>query len=136
VFKTKVGVNFQFRKINAGVGVTVTENTNDITISSTPTAALLNITSISGVNYSATSANDFIKAANSGVNITVTLPSAVGIAGKVLHIKKTDIGNTLFVASTLSQTIDGVDATATPIAITVQNETLSIVSDGANWMVI
>lgn len=136
VFKTKVGIDLQFRKINAGPGVTITQNTNDITISSTPTAALLSIQSVVGTNYSATSANDAILVSNSGVNVTVTLPSAIGLSGKILYIKKMDVGNTMFIASVSGQTLDGVNITATPLAVTVVYETVVVMSTGSNWVVL
>jgi hypothetical protein len=36
----------------------------------------------------------------------------------------------------LNQTVDGVDRTSTPYSITTQYETISIISDGANWWIV
>lgn len=133
VFKNKTGVTLNFRRIQAGSGVTVTENANDITIASAPTAPIYSVVTITGTNYTASAANDYILIVNSGANRTVTLPSAIGNSGKLLIIKKVDAGNTMFIASVLNQTIDGVDSTVTPLAVTIQYEVVSLVSDGAVW---
>lgn len=64
---------------------------------------------------------------------TVTLPTAVGIAGRRYAIKKTDSSaNVVTVGTTSSQTIDG----ATTKALSTQYASIDIVSDGANWNII
>lgn len=66
-------------------------------------------------------------------NTTITLPTAVGILGKVYTIKKTDAaGTTTAIATTSSQTIDGA---AAPFNITVQNQSITLISDNANWQI-
>ena len=63
-------------------------------------------------------------------NKTVTLPTAVGISGRIYAIKNTGTGtNTLTIATTGGQTIDGAAgaSTSTPQAC------LIVQSDGANW---
>ena len=136
VFKNKTSTILNFRRLNAGSGVTITENTNDITISAAPSAPIYNVVTISGTNYTATVANDYILFENAGANRTITLPTAVGNSGKLITVKKIDLGNTLSVATVSGQEIDGVDATATPLAITVQYETVSLLSDGSNWFIV
>jgi hypothetical protein len=135
VFISKVGIDLQFRRLKAGAGVTITQNTSDITFSSTPTAALLNVQQVVSTNYTATSANDWIEVANGGSDVTITLPSAIGLTGKALYIKKVDAGNTMYIASVLSQNIDGVNRTASPLAVTVAYEIVILVSNGLNWSV-
>ena len=63
-------------------------------------------------------------------DVTLTLPTAVGCAGRVYRVKKTDSGgNAVIINTTSSQTIDGdLDYT-----LGVQYECLAVVSDGANW---
>lgn len=136
VFKNKAGTILNFRRIKAGAGATVTENADDITVSAAPSTALDNVVTVVGTNYGATSANDTILVENSGANRTVTLPTAVGNSGKILKIKKKDAGNTLFIASVLNQTLDDTDITATPYSITVQYESITIISDGSDWWII
>ena len=65
--------------------------------------------------------------------ITNTLPTAVGITGKIFYIKKVDSSiNAVTIATTSSQTIDGI----TTKVITTQYVTITVVSDGANWNII
>jgi hypothetical protein len=62
---------------------------------------------------------------------TITLPTAVGRAGKEYVVKKTDTSaNVVAVQTTSSQTIDGA---AAPWNIRFYNECLTFVSDNANW---
>jgi len=83
-------------------------------------------------SYPAT-ANDCVIACTGP--LTITLPTSVGATGKVYHIKKMNAsggGRDITVATTSSQTIDG----ATTQTINTQYTTLSVVSDGANWLII
>jgi hypothetical protein len=62
---------------------------------------------------------------------TVTLPTAVGVTGRLYTIKNSGTG-VITVATTSSQTIDG----STTAVLQVQNVSITVVSDGANWKVI
>lgn len=65
--------------------------------------------------------------------ITITLPTAVGINGKVYTIKKMDAGGTtLTVNTTSSQTIDG----STSITVRGQYNSMMVVSDNSKWVII
>ena len=135
VFKQNAGDQIQFRRLSAGAGITITENAEDISFSSSAGVAPSTVVSISGVNYGATSNDDVVLVSNSGSNVTITLPTATA-AGKVFNIKKIDSGNTLIIKSISNQTLDGVDIDTTPHAITIQNESITIVSGAGNWWVI
>lgn len=82
--------------------------------------------------YAITGVDDIVFV--SGGIFTVTLPSAIGIAGKQIIIKKTDpsLTNIITIATTLAQTIDG----ATTVTLNTVNETYILVSDGANYQVL
>lgn len=67
--------------------------------------------------------------ASSGA-VTITLPTAVGIADRVYYIKKSDASaNFVNVATTGGQTIDN----STTFELKIQGEAIMVVSDGANW---
>lgn len=70
----------------------------------------------------------------SGSAFTVTLPTAVGYTGKPFLIKKTDasLTNVITIATTSSQTIDGVTTTT----LNTKNESVYLFSDGANWQIL
>lgn len=78
--------------------------------------------------------DDHIIAANATTaNITVTLPTAVGIKGRQYTIKRIDSSsNSVTVATTSSETIDA----NTTFSISQQYQFLSVVSDGSKWIVI
>ena len=62
---------------------------------------------------------------------TITLPTAVGNTNRYT-IKRVGT-NTVSVATTSSQTIDG---SSSPITINVQYVSLDLISDGSNWNII
>ena len=62
--------------------------------------------------------------------LTLTIPSAIGSAGKLYYIKNTSTG-TITLTGSLSQTIDGY----TDIVIEDKNTMLGLASDGANWTI-
>lgn len=62
---------------------------------------------------------------------TITLPTAVGCAGKCYAVKRTGTG-VVTVDTTSAQTIDG----AATVTLDTQYDCLAVVSDGANWSVI
>lgn len=66
-----------------------------------------------------------------GGNVTATLPTAVNRAGEVIAFKHGTGGNTLFIATTSSQTIDG----HTSLSFANVNDCLRVISDGANWRI-
>lgn len=64
---------------------------------------------------------------------TVTLPTAVGRAGKSYVIKKTDAtANVVTIGTTSSQTIDG----TTTKTLTTQYQAIEVQSNGAAWLII
>jgi hypothetical protein len=96
---------------------------------------------ISGASIVATvSANTTISADVTLVNttsaaITVTLPTAIGVSGRK-YIINDKIGkaytNNITITTTASQTING----ATSIKLQNPYESVTMVSDGANWFII
>lgn len=98
-------------------------------------AATSNITSQTSqtTTYSILSTDSLVLLNATSAGFTATLPTAVGSTGKVYYLKKTDSTfNVVTIATTSSQTIDGVVGTT----LNTQNEILTITSDGANWQII
>jgi hypothetical protein len=95
------------------------------------TGLKLAITSKSA-DYTATSADYFIKVDASGANRTITLPAAASSTGQVFVIKKIDASaNTVTVDANASETIDG----ATTAVISAQWASLTIQCDGTGWFI-
>ncbi len=80
-------------------------------------------------NYTILATDDLILCTTG--SFTVTLPTAIGCAGKWFKVKNTGTG-TITMGSTSSQTIDGATASATFLA---QNDCLVFESDNANWII-
>lgn len=82
-------------------------------------------------NYNISEVDDVILV--SGGVFTVTLPTAIGFAGKEFEIKKTDssLTNIITINTTSSQTIDG----SLTVTLNTLNEVYRLCSDGANWLV-
>jgi len=81
-------------------------------------------------NYSILGTDDIV-ICTSG-SFTVTLPTAAARSGKPFIVKNTGSGS-ITMASTSSQTIDGLTASST---VLVQYDSLTFVSDGANWVIV
>lgn len=92
------------------------------------------------VTFQSVSADDTLDATDeitavsaSGAARIITLPTAVGIAGRVYTIKKIDSSaNTVTIDGNGSQTIDG----STTQVLYAQWDWIKIISDGANWLII
>jgi hypothetical protein len=83
--------------------------------------------------YTLTNDDSVILGDTTTAGFTLTLPTAVGRSGQTYTIKKVSAdANTLTVATTSAQTIDG----ATSISSATQWNTWVVVSDGANWLII
>ncbi len=87
--------------------------------------------------FSAQSAPYTLSAADDIVSVTgtttITLPTAAGITGRKYTIKNTDAAATVTVVSFNGvQTIDG----AVSKTLTAQYKYITVVSDGANWLII
>ena len=76
-------------------------------------------------------ASDYILNTTGGANFTVTLPTAVGATGRAYILKHSGTG-TVTVATTSSQTIDGV----TSLTVATQYTAYTFVSNGSNWIII
>lgn len=116
------------RLANGSSGQVLTsQGTTVAPVWATNAAGALNVTAKT-TTYTAV-ANDFVLA--SGSAFTVTLPTAVGISGQTIRLKKTDasLTNIITIATTSSQTIDG----STTFTLNTQYEELTVCSDGSNW---
>lgn len=136
VFKQTVGSQLQFRRLAAGANITIIQDGEKVTVSGSAGVAPSTIRTVVGANDSLSSVDDILLVANSGVDATITLPDATTVQGKVYDVKKIDAGNTMFLKSVGGQLLDGVDIDATPHSITIQNETITVASNGANWFIL
>ncbi len=87
-------------------------------------AAALSVagTAIPGIN--------FCDAVTAGFNVTI--PSAAGIAGTIIELKKVDNSfNAVTLVMTGGQTIDN----APGLALVQPNQAITLVSDGSNWKI-
>lgn len=83
--------------------------------------------------YAILATDNLVLLSSSGGAFTATLPTAASMTGKVISIKKTDSTfNIITIATTSSQTIDGVTTTT----LNTQNELLTVTSDGSNWQIL
>lgn len=88
-------------------------------------------------NYTITTADDVITFDCTSGNLTATLPTAVGNNGRRFTIKKIDSSsNYLALATTSSQTVDGLASAATGLRMYSLYDYMVVVSNGANWLII
>jgi hypothetical protein len=86
-------------------------------------------------DYTLTSSDDVIDYTALAANRVATLPTAVGISGKILTISRSvNSTNTLTIATTSSQTIGGRASSA--IVLRRAGDFVRVQSDGANWQIL
>jgi len=88
-----------------------------------------NIVTVVSGQYIASSANNYIMA-NAIEEMVVVLPSASGIAGKEITVKRIDAGNYIVTVSGLQHIDDSITQTLT------QNDAIKIVSDDIRWRIV
>lgn len=101
----------------------------------------VNLLNVFGTKPTAISANTTLTGSHKTVLVTtgatdktITLPSAVGIAGRLFFIKKVDSGaGKVLIRTQLSQTIDG---NTVGYDLLVQWQAVALFSDGANWLIL
>jgi hypothetical protein len=84
------------------------------------------------VNYTLADSDGFIDADASLGDVTITLPTAIGRAGREFTVKRVDnSGNTLTLAASGGQNIDG----SSTYTLSSQNSTINVVSSGSSWRI-
>jgi hypothetical protein len=121
--------NGAFNGFDVGGDGTLVTSTGALTISkidSVPVSSKY-VAKTSGYTAGAT---DFVVDCTANT-FTVTLPTAVGIAGKQYCVKNSGTG-VITIGTTSAQTIDGAENRK----LSVQYESFWVISDGANWKII
>lgn len=119
------------RLAGSGSRMVITGSNGELSTQIIPTGTTLSVLTKTG-NYTITSSDDVILADATSNNITITLPTAVGIVKSFSVKRKDGTGNTLTLNTTSSQTIDG----TTSISISTQYQSITVVSDNSNWYII
>ena len=84
-------------------------------------------------NYTASGSDYTILCNNTASAITINLPTAAGVAGRIYVIKKiSPAGNTVTIDGYLAETIDG----ANTYVLTAQYSVVRVQSDGTSWWVL
>jgi hypothetical protein len=99
-------------EVNGSFGQTITTVSSDLTLDATHNIILCN---------------------NGAIPKTITLPTAIGIKGRIYIIKRSESSTeTITIATTALQSIDGQQN----IYLTQAKEAISLISDGSTWNII
>jgi hypothetical protein len=128
-------------KTNGADGIQFyTNDTLQVTIASDPTTTTLAVSgslstalSTQTSAYSVSNTDSVLLANATSAAFTLTLPTAVGCAGREYRFKKIDSSaNAVTIATSASQTIDG----ASTYSLPTQYAHVLVISDGSNWAVL
>lgn len=129
VFKLIVTLIFciQFEIVNAqtGVGVNTITPKSSLEVNGSLSKKVTTITA----NTTLDTSYNVVICDNGASAITVTLPTASGILGRLYTIKKGTSTSDITIDGNASETIDG----ATTIIMSDQMDAITIFSDGTNW---
>jgi len=115
--------------IKIGHSSLVVGTSGDISLNGSVSFAVKSVTA----NYTATASDRVILCDATSNSMTVSLPSASGITGRVYTIKKVDSSaNTVTIDPNGTETIDG----SSTYSLSSQWDFVTIVSDGSNWVII
>ena len=104
----------------------------DITASASASRPIVTTVS-SNTTISITGSEQIVRGDTTSSNVTTTLPTASGITGHIIILKRISAGtNTWTIDANSTETIDG-DLTA---VLTTQYESITIFSNGTNWEII
>lgn len=99
-------------EVNGSMGQTITTVSSDLTLDAS---------------------HNVIVCTNGSVAKTITLPSAIGIKGRVYTIKRSDTNTAnITIATSLSQKIDD----ELTFLLTQSNQYITLISDGSDWKII
>lgn len=83
-------------------------------------------------NYTLSASTENFLIVNNASAVTVNLPTAVGLTGKVFTVKRLSTLNNVTIEGDGSETIDG----AANLVLSTQYHSATILSDGSNWHVL
>lgn len=126
VFKQKVGVDLQYKSLNAGVNTEISFNSNNIIIKSHSNVVLKTASSTI-----LSTEHVVLVDATSGIS-TQTLPLASTVPGMRVDFKKLDNVNNVVIDTTGIDTIDG----NASLAMTIQYQSFTLISSGSNWWIL
>ncbi len=108
-----------------GVGVNTTTPKSSLEVNGSLSKKVTTITTSTTLNAS----DNTVLCNNAATPITVTLPTAVGILGRLYNIKKGTSTSNVTIDGNASETIDG----GTTVVLSDQMDAMTFFSDGTNW---
>ncbi|OQW46496.1 MAG: hypothetical protein A4S09_16395 [Proteobacteria bacterium SG_bin7] len=133
VFKQKTGFDLEFRTLVAGTNVSIAQTANTLVISASGGGGGAKNINQTATDYTLLGTDDHLRVDAALAPRNITLPDAFAVVGKVYTIKKIDSsGNAVNILTSLGQLIDG----NLTDALTIQYESITLISNGSGWDII